>query len=154
MFKVKRDQIIGAALVILGIVVFAMIQSYSVPFTATYPGPKALPGLAAFSFVVCGAGIFFQSTFDKKEQKTFLVKEGWIRVGAVFGLLILYVFLMKFLGFIIVTPFVCFVFATMFAKGTKCPIRNRIIFSVLFTLFVYFLYTKAFSLPMPEPFWA
>lgn len=153
MFKVKRDQIIGIALVILGIIIFAMIQGYSMPFSATYPGPKALPGLAAFGFVVCGAGIFFQSTVDRREQKTFLVKEGWIRVAVVFGLLILYVLLMKFLGFIIVTPVICFIFATLFARGTRCSVRNRIIFSVIFTLFIYFLYTKAFSLPMPEPFW-
>lgn len=154
MLKIKRDQLIGLGLVILGLLIFAMIQGYSVPFTASYPGPKALPGLAAFGFVVCGAGIFIQGTTNKKEDKAFLIKEGWVKLFSVFALLVLYVFIMKYLGFLITTPFVCYIFATLFAKNVKCPVRNRIIFSILFTVFIYFLYTKAFSLPMPEPFWA
>lgn len=153
MRKVKRDQIVGIVVVILGIVVFAMIQSYSVPFTLEYPGPKALPGLAAFGFVVCGAGIFVQSTLSKEPQKVFLVKEGWIKVGIVFLILIAYVFLMKYLGFLIMTPVACFVLSTLFAKGWASTLKGRILFSILFPLFIYFLYTKAFSLPMPEPIW-
>ncbi|MCI6674387.1 MAG: tripartite tricarboxylate transporter TctB family protein [Sphaerochaetaceae bacterium] len=153
MFQVKRDQMVGIVTVILGIVVFAMIRDYPVPFTIEYPGPKAMPGLAAFGFVVCGLGIFLQSTFSKKEQKLFLVKEGWVRVGIVFLVLSAYVFLMKYLGFLIMTPIVCYVLSTLFSKGWKSATKGRILFSVLFTLFVYFLYTKAFSLPMPDPVW-
>ena len=43
--KIKRDQVAGAVLVILGIIVFVMTNQLSVPFTLSYPGPKALaPG--------------------------------------------------------------------------------------------------------------
>ena len=153
MFQVKRDQMVGIVTVILGIVIFAMIRDYPVPFTVEYPGPKAMPGLAAFGFVVCGLGIFLQSTLSKKAQKQFLVKEGWVRVGVVFLLLVVYVFLMKYLGFLIMTPIVCYALSTLFSKGWKSTIKGRVLFSVLFTLFVYFLYTKAFSLPMPDPVW-
>ena len=154
MFKIKRDQIVGAVLVILGIVIFFMISDYRVPFTMAYPGPKALPGIAAFGFIACGIGIFVQSTLDKKPQKEFVVKGGWLRFGIAFGVLIVYVFLMKFLGFLIVTPFACFGLSTLFAKGKKSSWIARAVFSVVFTLFVYFLYKYGFSLPMPEPIWA
>lgn len=48
--KIKRDQVAGAVLVILGIIVFVMTNQLSVPFTLSYPGPKALPMIAGSRF--------------------------------------------------------------------------------------------------------
>ena len=73
--KLKRDQITGAVLVLLGIIVAVLVSQFKVPFAASYPGPKALPMIAVAGFIVCGAGIFVESTKSQKEEPVFLVKE-------------------------------------------------------------------------------
>lgn len=149
MLKIKRDQLVGAVLIILGIIVFAMISSFSVPMTAAYPGPKMLPSIAAFAFVVCGTGIFIQGTLSKKEEKPYLLPWGWAKMGICIAILCVYVFLMKYLGFLIMTPICTYVLVTLFAKGQKTRLWARILFSVVLTLLMFVIYTMAFQLPLP-----
>ena len=80
--RIKRDQITGAVLILLGAVVFLMTTTFSPPITAAYPGPRMLPSIAAFGFAVCGLGILVESTLSKKEQKAYMAKAGWVRMGA------------------------------------------------------------------------
>ena len=80
--RIKRDQITGAVLILLGAVVFLMTTTFSTPITAAYPGPRMLPSIAAFGFAVCGLGILVESTLRKKEQKAYMAKAGWVRMGA------------------------------------------------------------------------
>ena len=133
MLRIKRDQLVGAILVVAGVFIFASLSRFSVPFTAAYPGPRMLPGIAAFGFVVCGAGIFVQGTLSKKEQKPFLIPAGWARMGICLAVLIVYVFLMKYLHFLIVTPVCTYVLTTLFARGYKSTLKGRILFSVVMT---------------------
>lgn len=84
--KIKRDQLTGAVLILLGIVVFMMTTSFSIPITGAYPGPRMLPTIAAFGFAVCGLGILVNGTMSKKEEKVYMVKAGWIRIGFLPGM--------------------------------------------------------------------
>ncbi|MDL2229430.1 tripartite tricarboxylate transporter TctB family protein [Treponema sp. OttesenSCG-928-L16] len=147
---VKRDQMTGAALVLAGIFFAVLISQFRIDIKPGYPGPKMFPLISVFGFIVCGTGIFLQSTFSKKEEKKFLLKEGWIKVGISFGILILYVFIMKYLGYFITTPFVLFALCTFYSKGFVSKLIPRIIFSVLFTLISYAVYVYAFGLRLPR----
>ncbi len=147
--KVSRDQITGAVTVLLGIFVFVMISQFSVPFTAEYPGPKALPALAGIGFIICGAGIFLEGC-RKTEEKTFLVKEGWIRLIINLVLIAVYILAMKYIGFMIATPILLFVLSTWYAKGYKSTVVQRIIFAVAVTAVVYLAYHVAFGYSMPD----
>ena len=84
--KRNRDQLTGAVLILLGIVVFMMTTSFSIPITGAYPGPRMLPTIAAFGFAVCGLGILVNGTMSKKEEKVYMVKAGWIRIGFLPGM--------------------------------------------------------------------
>lgn len=147
--KLKRDQLTGTVLVILGIVVFAMTTTFSIPITAAYPGPRMLPTIAAFGFVVCGLGIFVESTISKKDEKTFLLKDGWIRVILTLIVIAAYIAGMTLAGYLIATPIILYVLTTMFAKSSKTSVKGRIIFSVVFSLVVYVIYVYAFGLTLP-----
>lgn len=147
--KLKRDQISGLIFVVIGIAVGIMISRFSVPFKASYPGPKAIPMLGVIGFIVCGGGIFLESTFSKKEEKTFLVKEGWIRAGVSLLMMLVYLILMNFLGFLIASPLALYAFSTYYAKGSKSTMKGRILFSVLLTAIVYVVYVFAFGLTLP-----
>ncbi|WP_049895979.1 tripartite tricarboxylate transporter TctB family protein [Oribacterium sp. NK2B42] len=146
--KVSRDQITGAVIVALGIFVFAMISTFKVPFTASYPGPKALPGLAAVGFVICGAGIFLEGCKDK-EQKTFLIKEGWIKLIINIAAIALYILAMQFIGFFISTPIYLYCLSTWYAKGYVTKPVSRIIFSAAVTLVIFLAYQVAFGYQLP-----
>ncbi|MDO5550183.1 MAG: tripartite tricarboxylate transporter TctB family protein [Lachnospiraceae bacterium] len=147
--KIKRDQLTGAVLVLLGIVVFLMTTTFSIPITAAYPGPRMLPSIAAFGFVVCGLGIFAEGTMSKKEEKTFLVKEGWIRVLLTLAVIAAYIAGMTVAGYLITTPIILYVLTTMFAKGSKTTVKGRVIFSVAVAVIIYVIYVFAFGLTLP-----
>ena len=89
--KIKRDQITGLVLVILGIVFFAMISQFKKPMTLEYPGPKLMPGIAAFGLVVCGAGFFVKGCMQKTADKIILTKTGMLRVVISFVTLCVYI---------------------------------------------------------------
>lgn len=147
--KIKRDQLTGAFLIILGIVVFLMTTTFSIPITATYPGPRMLPTIAAFGFVVCGLGILVEGTMSKKEEKVFLVKEGWIRVLLTLAVIAAYIAGMTVAGYLITTPVILYILTTMFAKGSNTTIKGRIIFSVAVAVIIYAIYVFAFGLSLP-----
>lgn len=148
--KLKRDQITGAVLVLLGIVVAVLVNQFKVPFLASYPGPKALPMIAVVGFIVCGAGIFIESTKSTKEETVFLVKEGWIRVFVSIGILALYILGMKYLGYLITTPIVCYGLTTLYAKGSNSTLKGRLTYTVLLTVIIYVIYVYAFGLGVPS----
>lgn len=150
--KLKRDQISGLILIIFGIAAAIVVSGFSVPFTWQYPGPKAIPMLAVIGFIVCGAGIFIESTMSKKEEKAFLAGKGWSKLGGSVALLVLYLVLMNFIGFILSTLICLFLFVSYYARDAEqMPgIRNRVIFTVVFTLVVYVIYVYAFSLSLPD----
>jgi hypothetical protein len=148
--KIKRDQITGAALVLLGLVVALLVSQFRIDIKPGYPGPKLFPLITVFGFVVCGTGIFVKSTIGGKDETVFLVKSGWIKVAAAIGILALYVFSMSYLGYIIVTPFAVFSLTSLFARGKKSALIFRVIFSLVFSFVVYVVYVYAFGLNLPR----
>ncbi len=108
-----------------------------------------LPTLAVFGLIVCGLGIFLQSTLKNVKEKQFLGKDGWIRGGVTFLILILYVLGLKYIGYMISTTILLYVLATLFSKGKQTRVVARIVFSVSFTILVYLVYVQLFKLSLP-----
>ena len=142
--KIKRDQLTGAVLILLGIVVFMMTTSFSIPITGAYPGPRMLPTIAAFGFAVCGLGILV-----KKEEKVYMVKAGWIRIGITLAVIAAYIAAMTAVGYLIATPVILYILTTMFARGSQTSLKGRIIFSVAVAVIIYVIYVFAFGLTLP-----
>jgi len=149
--KIKRDQVTGLVLVLLGIAVAILVSQFKKEMTAAYPGPKLFPLIATFGFLTCGSGIFLSSCFSKKEQPTFMVKEGWIKIIAILVVLCASVFLLKYVGFLLLTPFALLAFCLVMAKGDGRPYKlwALIVFSVVFTVFVYVMYVHVFNMTLP-----
>jgi len=148
MMKMNRDQMTGALVFALGIFVFFSIQGYKVPFTAAYPGPMAIPGLAGVGFLICGAGIFIQGC-KKKGGKPFLSLNGWKRLGISIAMLALYILGLTYIGFWPSTVLCLYAFCTYYAKGYETKIWQRILFSVAFTVVVFLVYEVLFGYSLP-----
>lgn len=150
--KIKRDQITGLVLIILGIVFAVLVSQFKKPFTPEYPGPMLLPGIGVFGLIVCGAGILVSGFRQTGADKTFVTKEGWVRILVTFAILCAYILGMKYLGFLIVTPFVLFGITTYFSAGSgiKTKLWVNIVFSVVVAVFIWFMYVQLFGMTLPE----
>lgn len=150
--KIKRDQITGVLLILTGIVFAYLISQFKTPFTAAYPGPSLLPGIGVFGLIVCGAGIFVNGCRQKDADTVFLSKAGWLRVLITFVVLCLYVLAMKYLGFLIATPFLLYGLITYFAKasGMNTRLWVRIVFSIVVAVAIWAMYVPLFGMTLPE----
>jgi hypothetical protein len=146
---VKRDQFVGGFLVLIGVVYFLLSGSIDFPMAPDYPGPKAFPYIAIFGLIVCGLGIFIQSTLSKVPQKMFMAREGWVDMIKSFAALVIYVVGLKFLGYFISTPVLLFALSTIFGKSVKVKLVGRIVFSLVITAAVYIFYVYGFSMKLP-----
>lgn len=150
--KIKRDQVTGLVLIILGVVFGVLVSQFKKPFTPEYPGPMLLPGIGVFGLIVCGAGIMVSGFRQKDKDKTFVSKVGWVRMLVTFAILCLYIFAMKYLGFLVVSPFVLFAITTYFsaASGIKTKLWVNIVFSVVVAVFIWFMYVQLFGMTLPD----
>ena len=149
--KIKRDQLTGLALILLGVVFAYFISQFKTPFTPSYPGPALLPGIGVFGLIVCGAGVFVNGCRQKDADTVFLHKDGWIRVLVSFVVLCLYVLAMKYLGYLIVTPFLLYGLTTYFAKasGVVTKLWVRIVFSIVVSFAIWAMYVPLFGMTLP-----
>lgn len=147
--EVKRDQFVGLFLAAIGAAYGIMTGKLDFAMAPDYPGPKAVPYIGVFGLIVCGLGIFAQSTMSKKPQGVFMVREGWVDLGKSFLALLLYVVGLKYLGYLLSTPVLLFVLSTFFGKSLKVKLVGRILFAVLTTAAIYAFYTYGFSMKLP-----
>lgn|GEM_PF-304491 len=149
--KVKRDQITGLVLVIMGIVFFAMISQFKKPITAEYPGPKLMPGIAALGLIICGLGVLINGFRQKQEDKVVLTGKGLLRVVITFAALWVYILGLKYLGFLIVTPILVYGLTTYFAKasGAQTKLWVRIVFALAVTAVIWAMYVPLFGMELP-----
>ena len=150
--KIKRDQLTGVLLILTGIFFAVLISQFKTPFTASYPGPALLPGIGVFGLIVCGAGIFVNGCRQKDADAVFLSKAGWLRVLITFVILCVYVLAMKYLGYLIVTPFLLYGLTTYFAKasGMNTRLWVRIVFSIVVAVAIWAMYVPLFGMTLPE----
>ena len=150
--KLRRDQIAGAALVLIGIVFAFLTSQFEKPFTPEYPGPKMLPAIAVFGLVVCGAGVFMNGCRQKNADKIFVDMAGFIRIVATFAILCVYVLAMKYVGFLIASPIILYVLTTYFSKASKLPTKlwARILFSLAVSIIIYAMYVPLFGMTLPS----
>ncbi len=149
--KIKRDQIAGAVLVIIGLVFAFLISQFEKPFTMAYPGPKMLPSIGVFGLVVCGAGVFVNGCKQTAATAVVVDKSGFLRIAATFAILCGYVLAMKYVGFLIASPIVLYVLTTYFSKASKLPTKlwARIVFSIAVSVLVYVMYVPLFGMTLP-----
>lgn len=79
-------------------------------------------------------------------------KDAWLRMLVTFVALCLYILAMKFLGFLVVTPFVTFFLVSYFAKksGYELAAWKRIVFAVIVTVVIYGMYVPLFGMSLPS----
>lgn len=147
MQKLKKDHAVGGAVTLLGIAAMLLSMQIALKNASNDPGSRVFPMIAGAGLIVCGLGIFI--TAGKREQKVFLGKEGWLRVLLASAVMILYTLGLKYLGFLISTPLFLFAIISLFAQGKKSSLVGRIIYSLVVTGCVWYVFGKLLAVALP-----
>lgn len=133
----------------LGVIIIAVASTY--PTAADYgtgvPGPGLWPIVISVILLLCAAFLIVKSLKLKPEQdtKVELMNEGSRRVYVTIAILFGYLLVLEFLGFIIATTVMEFVFIQWFAK--KKPWITLLISAVV-TLVIYAVFQYVLSVPV------
>lgn len=146
--RFKRDQLFGLCFVLLGIFCLAVISTIK-PVIAVDPndaGPKFFPTLIAIGLIICGACMI---VMPDEDGVPYLNKEQWVNIAKYFGLLILYISGLYFVGFLISTPICLFMMINMLAE---VPVKKvtAVLHSVVLTLLIYLAFTKILVIILPR----
>lgn len=149
--KIKRDQVTGLALMAVGAFFLYLTLQFKTPFKPEYPGPMLMPFIGEFGLIVCGFGTFLQGCKQKGEDKVFLAPAGFVRFLVSFVVLCVYILAMKYLGFLISTPFALYGITWYFAKASSIKVKplTILIFSVVVTAVIYCMYVPLFGMTLP-----
>ncbi len=144
----KRDRIIGIGTIIVALFFLYHTKSIRVPANIIEPGPRLVPYIAIGLMIICSIGMIIGSY--KKEEKEYLDKAGWKRLGVAYGTLFLYAIGLTLLGFVITTPFMAYRLITMLKSGNPLSVWKKIIISILITAFLYVIFSLAFGVMLPQ----
>jgi putative tricarboxylic transport membrane protein len=145
--NIKKDRLLGTITLILGLLVIVGAMSLPKSNLANDPGPAIFPVFGSLLIIGGSIAVILQK---QKPSKPFLKKEQWKRLWTLFFLFVLYAIGLWLVGFIIATILILFVLSTLFAEDNHTAIWKRILFSLLVTMIVFFLFEKGLSLLLPN----
>ena len=145
----KGNLALAAFSALLGVVIIAIASGY--PSSADYgtgvPGPGLWPIAISVVMIVCAGILVLKTKNMKPEQDTKIefLNVGSKRVYITMAILFVYVLLLEFLGFLIATTVLEFIFIQWFAK--KKPWITAII-SLGITLVIYCVFQFVLNVPV------
>ncbi|MCS7202586.1 MAG: tripartite tricarboxylate transporter TctB family protein [Dictyoglomus sp.] len=143
-FKINWDVGIGIGIVILGI--FILILTLGMPKSPLGLGPGDYPRVISYGLIITGIILIIQGLKEEPSSQRIYSLNSLKRVGLLVLLGLLYVYLVHYIGFLYLTPFL--MVATMYLFGYK-KLLWGIIISILFTLLVNFIFYNIFKVPLP-----
>lgn len=139
------DTGIGIGIVLFGI--FILINSLNMPNMPLGLGPGDFPEIVSVGLIICGIILAVQSLRSLEKPKKIYAKESLKDILVIIFLSLLYVYLVSYIGFLYLTPFLMFV--TMYLFGYR-KIPYAIAISIVFTLLVYYIFYGIFKVPLPQ----
>ncbi len=141
---------LGLISVLAGIAVLISSLSIKSRMQLNEPGPALFPRICGFGFLIFGAIILVRK--PKADEKPFMTKEGWIRLIALYLVLMAYVFVgLTYVGYMISTPILLFVLYLMLAEKDKRPrVWVAALLSLGIGLFLYIFFRKIIGVPLPQ----
>ncbi|QQO08666.1 tripartite tricarboxylate transporter TctB family protein [Breznakiella homolactica] len=143
----KKSHAVGIAVTLLGAAAILMSMQIPVRNTTSDPGSRLFPMIASVALFVFGILIFLAA--PKTKETDFLGRDGWQRLLLIAVELVAYLFGLKYLGFLISTPVFLFAFTTLLDREKKSRLVSRIIYSLVMTGLVWYVFKERLSVAMP-----
>lgn len=145
--SLSKDKVVAIVFILLSIFVIVDSQKIVIPQNISEPGGALFPMISGIGMLICAIGIFF--TKQPENDKKFLDKDGWKRMGIIFVALIIYFLALNYIGFLVSTPFCLYGFIHILKSGRKVNPVIIAIVSIVTTLILYYSFTKGFAIALP-----
>jgi len=143
---------IGLFLILFAAVVLWHVQSFP-SLDNGYPGPALFPSVLAVLFIFCGIGLIIQGARQREKLLKFdtgtLNLSGLLNILFVLGMIVCYIFLAQYIGFLIFS----FLVLLILMKWLKVKTLASILMSGGVTLIIYLLFAKVLLVPLPWGLW-
>ena len=143
-----KDRSTGLIALILGIMTGILASRLPESTMAGDIGPKVFPYISAGILIICGIGLL--ASGGKKAEKASYTPKELGRLGFIFCVVLGYCVLMTALGYMPATVLGTFVLSVMFGRKKQIPWYRSLIFSIILTIAVYYIFEKLFVLPLPR----
>ncbi len=141
--KITWDTGIGLGIILFAI--FILINALGMPNSSLGLGPGDFPEIISVGLIICGIILLIQGIREKPRK--IYSKEALISIFILIASGLLYVYLVKYIGFLYLTPFLMLL--TMYLFGYR-KIHYAILISIIFTLMVYYIFYGIFKVPLPS----
>lgn len=152
MKRLNKTYVSGAVCILFGIWILLQTGSISENLVSNEPGPRLFPYIAAIGIIVCSVltMLFDGPKESQGEQKPYLDKDGWKRLGLIFLLLLIFALGMEFIGFLPTSIVMTAVFIITLKQEKKASPAAIGVMAVGLSCLVYFGFTKGFHIPLPS----
>lgn len=144
--KLKYDKLFSALCLLAAVVLFLNTGTIRDLASNGDPGARLLPYIGEAVLCVCALIILF----SKSDATTFLDKAGWFKLILILACMVLYTLGLIFLGFLISTPIAVAVFIYLLKEDEKVNPIVALLLVVGLTAGLYFMFTKGFSILLPQ----
>lgn len=144
----NRNRITGILCLALGLAYLAGTAQIPASTMSGDPGPLVFPIIAGVLMVVSSIGVFFKKV--PENEPAFLNNKQFGRLMLMLGVMVAYVLLMSWFGYLLPSLGMFFIMSTMMAEGKHVPVWQRVLYAVICTLIVYALFTKALGVALPR----
>lgn len=134
MKKLYKDQVLGIISLIIALFAGVSASKIPEPIYEGDPGAAVIPFIGVFILVICGIILIIKP--QKKEGRTYLTKEEWLRAINIFVCYLIYLLLLWAIGFVPTIPIITFILTYVLygASMPDAPKKQRILKSLIFAV--------------------
>ena len=145
----SQDRIVGGALLLLGLLgIYLTMTTVRLRHVAGDTGPRLFPYIASIGVTFCGLMIFWRNI--DKEIKPLFAKDGLKRVLLAWVVLISFVSILRWVGFVVASTLLVFCMSVIFDKEKKVTLPKKILFTIMVVLCVYSTFTYLLAVRLPR----
>lgn len=151
MGHLNKDRWIGIGLAAAGLIMCFLTGGITTTGQATANdiGSKFFPYLASGGLTLCGAGVFATGRKTEEKQEAFMPKAGYKRMGILLAVMMAYVVLLSYIGFIAASPIMLFFVINLLAGEKRPKFLVSVAFSVVMTAVIYVFFVHVLNILLP-----
>lgn len=142
-----RDRLSGIVVLVAGVVWLSLTTQVKGNAFSTAIGPELFPYLASGGLVLCGLGLIFRK--PRGETGPFFTREGWVRVAKLSLAIVIFPFILEYLGFIVGSFYLVYGTTTLFDLEKELSVIRRIAFAVVVTVLAFVFFNNVLDLMLP-----
>lgn len=148
LMKIKPDRLYGMILICVCMIIYYGISKIEANFTLdpSDVGPKFYPYLVNTGMTICALGMIIS---PDPYKKPLIVSKQWLKILAYFAVLLVYVLLLKKIGFIICTIVGMYIVINMLATE-KIKQSVVIIYSIAVPIVIYCVFAYLMQIYLPR----